>query len=329
MILCSDCNQNPIKARGLCSSCYEKARRAGKFGAKKCLSCGEIRSTAGRGLCDLCYQRQRNSGDITQFSTRGDEIVKLSVELGKMYDSGLTVEEISSETGIPKTSVWHILESGGIPKRQAKIREHLRIPLNERSFDIINDEATAYWLGFLYADGSTSQYTTIITLSTRDEGHLEKFLNFVESGTTIKRWDRSPISPMSTIMISDVYLASRLRSLGIIPRRTNIKATLSNLPARLERDFIRGYFDGDGWVSKNIDNPLLGFTGRFDIITWVEQAIAKDLNLRRRSIRKNKSSYEIRYDGKNITSSIGQWFYKDATIWLERKHKLFSQWIQL
>lgn len=329
MILCSDCNQNPIKARGLCSSCYEKARRAGKFGAKKCLSCGEIRSTAGRGLCDLCYQRQRNSGDITQFSTRGDEIVKLSVELGGMYDSGLTVEEISSKTGIPKTSVWHILESGGIPKRQAKIREYLRIPLNEKVFDTIDSEDKAYWLGFLYADGSTDRFRVIITLSTRDENHLEKFLSFTESDSTIKRWDRSPMSPMSTIMLSNVYLASRLRDLGVIPRRTNLRATLSNLPAYLERDFIRGYFDGDGWVCKDIKNPYAGFTGRLDIITWVEQAIAKDLNLRRRSPKKNKSSYEIRYDGKGIVSSIGQWFYRDASVFLERKHKLFSQWIQL
>lgn len=245
-------------------------------------------------------------------------------KISELYTSGLTVAEISKQTGIPITTVWYTLEVGKIIKREAKIRDTIK--LNEKSFDLINNELSAYWLGFLYADGSTSKYATIITLSTKDELHLVKFLDFIKSDVSIKRWNRTPLSPMSTVTISNVYMTNRLRDLGIIPRRPRLDLTLASLPQELIREFIRGYFDGDGWISKNPKNPFIGFTGREDIITWIENVLSGHLPINQKSPKNNKSSFEIAYYGKNVVNTISQWMYENASVSLDRKYNLSLQW---
>ena len=54
--------------------------------------------------------------------------------------------------------------------------------LNENFFDELN-EKSAYWLGFLYADGYVSSYENSIGISLKSEdiNHLEKFKNFLNS----------------------------------------------------------------------------------------------------------------------------------------------------
>lgn len=66
---------------------------------------------------------------------------------------------------------------------------------NKDFFQEINTEEKAYWLGFLYADGCINKIyrnnklksmNLEIGLCHKDEQHLQKFLNSIESNIEIK-----------------------------------------------------------------------------------------------------------------------------------------------
>jgi hypothetical protein len=74
---CSDCDRNPAWARGLCGTCYHKAREAGtlpRVTAPRgdCRICG-IRAVA-HGLCMTHYQRLRRYG-TTGLAREGRPVV--------------------------------------------------------------------------------------------------------------------------------------------------------------------------------------------------------------------------------------------------------------
>ena len=57
--------------------------------------------------------------------------------------------------------------------------------LNHEAFDIVTNDA-AYWIGFLFADGSVIKQQkgapqVQLRLSEVDRGHLEKFRHFLDS----------------------------------------------------------------------------------------------------------------------------------------------------
>lgn len=60
--------------------------------------------------------------------------------------------------------------------------------INECFFESINSEKSAYWLGFLYADGYVSSNGNRIALGlcNKDYDHLQKFLNDIEADYTIE-----------------------------------------------------------------------------------------------------------------------------------------------
>ena len=53
--------------------------------------------------------------------------------------------------------------------------------MNENIFQQIDSNNKAYWLGFLAADGSVKGNELSIGLSSKDRGHLAKFLTFIGS----------------------------------------------------------------------------------------------------------------------------------------------------
>ena len=62
--------------------------------------------------------------------------------------------------------------------------------VNESYFDILNDNS-AYWLGFLYADGYVRMKDgrsgeLKLKLKDTDKNHIEKFLSEIESNHSIK-----------------------------------------------------------------------------------------------------------------------------------------------
>jgi len=72
--LCAECHLREANSthRGLCWSCYQRARRAGKFRKRRsvtgvigsCRNCGRQKIIAASGLCWRCYKNKSGTGEL-------------------------------------------------------------------------------------------------------------------------------------------------------------------------------------------------------------------------------------------------------------------------
>jgi DNA-binding transcriptional regulator WhiA len=128
---------------------------------------------------------------------------------------------------------------------------------NEYFFHELN-EKSAYWLGFLYADGYVRMKDgksgeLKLKLKNTDKNHIEKFLKDVECKKPIK----CGVDGKSEYCVVTLYsnlLVNKLFELGCVNNKTQ-KILLPKLDEPYMSHFIRGYFDGDGSIHKVKDRP--------------------------------------------------------------------------
>lgn len=126
-----------------------------------------------------------------------------------------------------------------------------RYQVNESYFEKIDSHEKAYWLGFLFADGYQDGNSFGMELATIDRDHIEALRNALDAQHPIKTrnvlLDRKP---SVTLNINSRKMCADLVTHGFTPGKT-----FSLKPPRIEPglfpSLIRGYFDGDGHVSKD------------------------------------------------------------------------------
>ena len=96
----------------------------------------------------------------------------------------LSFEKIGKLLGCSGSTVNRFYKkNGGIVRTNAE--QATKYFFNEKYFDTINSES-AYWLGFLYADGYLTKDNIIgIKLKKDDCAHLQSFLNAIHSNHPI------------------------------------------------------------------------------------------------------------------------------------------------
>jgi len=205
-------------------------------------------------------------------------------------------------------------------------------------FDTWSEEM-AYILGFIAADGCIQErvirekyvsYLLSINLSRKDKLHLEKIRNILAPDKKIYDYleynKNGKIYEHSVLSIGSNYMCKQLMKLGIGPR----KSLTLNFPKVSEEylsHFIRGYFDGDGCISKRKDGAwTLDFVGTYDFLKTLSEIIDKKFEFKTRTISKksNCEMYSIRYTTQQVINIL-TWLYDNETICLERKYNKYSE----
>jgi DNA-binding transcriptional regulator WhiA len=101
--------------------------------------------------------------------------------------------------------------------------------VNESVFDAITEES-AYWIGFLMADGSIFKEKTgnpriALTLAESDHEHLVKFSKFLNCSYKIlikKTKAKGKIINQYTLRFSSKHIAEVITKFGVIARKTPI-----------------------------------------------------------------------------------------------------------
>jgi len=104
---------------------------------------------------------------------------------------------------------------------------------------------SSYWLGFLFGDGSIDSADKLqLCLSSVDHSHTQKLSQFLFG---VDYTNYYPQHTKSHMQITSHCLAQQLKKYNIIPDKT-YKSNMI-LPNRHKKDFLRGFFDADGWIS--------------------------------------------------------------------------------
>jgi hypothetical protein len=258
-------------------------------------------------------------------------------EIIEKYNVCCSIEETAKFFKYKKIDISRILKRNNVKKYKSsglKIRKYF---FNEQFFDTLTAES-AYWLGFISADGSIEKYVLTICLKYSDFQHLEKFKKSINGEQPItkglcedsKRNPKWKDSYNCNIRICSRYMIQQLEKYKIC----NKKSLTFTFPEQLLnseylKDFCRGYFDGDGGISPQAENQMsVNIRGTKETLSVFLETFNKycDGNLDKK-ISFESGIYRIQYNGNNISSRILTWLYKDAEIYLDRKYEQAKNYI--
>jgi len=221
-------------------------------------------------------------------------------------------------------------------------------------FENIDTEEKAYWLGMIMADGSITWQKTKagislygIKLGLTDKEVMDKFKVFLGLGEETPYWvlNQPKCQPVYYLNITCHKIAQDLGKHGAVPHKTN-RIKIPVLKDEFIRHFIRGYFDGDGCIyMKDVQRKDGSFRKEgWAIITSCSIKILKQIETicQQKKLIKSDRTYlrfPKTYKGKKhvpffiITKRVNtvdflNFLYKDAKVYMERKYKLYTEFIQ-
>lgn len=198
-------------------------------------------------------------------------------------------------------------------------RVRRRYTLDETFFEKINTEAKAYVLGLLAADGTVNPRSVWLMLHAKDEHILRDVRKAMGSNARIfeRRFAKRPDwGPYKFIYFGSQKIVADLAKHGVTPRKSLSLKYPKTLPQSLERHYMRGLLDGDGSVTKG----TFTFLGTEALIDAMRAAIISHTGIDLRKARADKLWVIV---GCRRSKPVLSWIYKDASIYLRRKHRVF------
>lgn len=252
----------------------------------------------------------------------------------ELYKNGETYKQITTQLSIGEKSIRKILERNNIFRRRPSETSR-KYEADYSFFESIDSEIKAYWLGFLYADGyvtlggeNTSPHVSL-SLNSVDKEHIELFKRNIRAQNPLEKKKYKTTTGKSEestgITIRHPKIAQDLISKGCLNNKSLILKfpNIEQVPLHLVRHFIRGYFDGDGCLSK-LENGKFSFQmcGTFEFLSSVLDFFGLSYKLQQGK-DKNKNNYSFCIKGNKQIESLLNILYKDSKIFLKRKAILF------
>lgn len=259
---------------------------------------------------------------------------ELKQEIIKYYLSQpMTMKQVEDKYELSHPTVTKILKD--VPRySKAKLNNP---NANERFFKNIDSEEKAYFLGLLISDGnvfkdSTGRQASIsITLNLNDEYILQKFKEVLNVNTSISKDGRG----CGQIAIRSNLMADDLKQYGVVPRKSYI-TYLPKINDIYMSHLIRGILDGDGSIlakpslkqdGHNRYLHSISFCGSHQLMEDIAKYLYNNLQLKQ-PIQvydyQDKNLSDIHIQNYEDMEKVGDWLYKDATIYLVRKNNIYN-----
>lgn len=207
-------------------------------------------------------------------------------------------------------------------------------------------EQSAYVFGFWYADGSiritkgeNNCAYKIFNITNTDKqimDHISKLINVIPSIRKFKNknWKDAHIITVN----SDKFFDFCYSFVGTIDKTHS--TIFPNIPDKYLNHFIRGFFDGDGSIylkkyRSRHGNPVINLNSSFasSVESWLTlNKLSEILHNKIDTNIRNISTFIDEDDAGGSKLSYGQydtmllceWMYKDSTIFMERKKKIWD-----
>lgn len=244
-----------------------------------------------------------------------------------------SILKIAKKFNVGTSVIRRILKENNILIKNNSFYKSKKV--DESFFQKIDSEEKAYVLGFFWADGSLSK-NKVFKIKIKDKDLLEKIKAVMKSEHKIGECkETSGFSTGATyyyLSIDNKKLCEPLIKMGINNNKTFESVfPLEFIPPDLIRHFIRGYFDGDGSVYTSCKNKNIGisFTGNFKVLSTIKNFLSQITESKANIHKyKDKNIYDYKIGGRNKVAKIYEYFYENATIFLERKKNVFERFFK-
>jgi intein-encoded DNA endonuclease-like protein len=233
-----------------------------------------------------------------------------------LYSEGSTLKDIGNSFGVDSSVVRRVLVERGV-EIKSNSESHTKYTVDESFFSVINSEESAYWLGFMFADGYVKSNLRDfgITLSSKDREHLVRFVSDIGYDGPIRDYTSDPAYaydyPYSRVEIASRPSCAALIARGCLPRKTHHNEAPTGVPKKYYRHFVRGVVDGDGYVGIYPGWVSLEIVGDRDLLEWIREVGPGGMS----KTSPHKSVWRIRTNNREWL----RWLYHDASVYLPRK----------
>lgn len=216
---------------------------------------------------------------------------------------------------------------------------------NHNYFQEIDTELKAYMLGFIYADGyimsrRINEKALGFFICEKDKYLLDKFQTEIAPHIKVGIVQNGK-NKAAQLRVASKKIYSDLCKWGVYEHKSTLNSHNLKVPSidpSLIRHFIRGFFDGDGGISRG---PLDKNTRTLEFYNSSEELIKSIFScLESAGLEGGSISYRLPVIKAGFNSTMTIWrsvycnnkqmdffkdyFYKDSTIYLERKKYYFD-----
>ena len=272
-------------------------------------------------------------------------VTEIKQEIINKYLQGLGIWSLRKQYNVTATTVKNILKENEVRIRGYDEYNYRRFTLDETCLDQIDSELKAYFLGFFFADGCNyyeSDYKNnlnriVLRILYSDINILEKFNNdlfktnrpllFIERSKQNPKWQ-----DISGLEIQSKRISKALNDYGAVSNKSLILQFPTCVPEDLMNHFMRGYFDGDGFISdyepKPRSRPRFSVIGNKEFIEGFQKTLIESTGLKENKLMLKPKTPNLRileYGGTNVVKTIREYLYNNATIYLDRKKQRFDK----
>lgn len=259
---------------------------------------------------------------------RDDGVSDLQIyEMYELYQQGKNTREIGELYNLSSSYVSRLFHQKSFKLRDQHDNSR-RYHFDECFFDDIDTQEKAYYLGLLWADGTNilNRNCIQIGLQEKDKYILEHMLIAMNANYTL-RCTKSTYpggQDIYSISLFSEHMSNKLNDIGMIPNKSLILKFPTCVPDNLMSHFIRGVFDGDGYISHGGDYTC-EIMGTEDFCIELQRKLLEagiDSKIYNTTLRKETSTRRLYIGKKDNVRKFLNYIYKNSTIYLERKHEI-------
>ena len=242
----------------------------------------------------------------------------------ELYNNGYTLHEIVDHLELNCTDS---AIRGLLIRRNVKLRNRGKQScFNENYFEKIDDEHKAYWLGFIYADGNVTKNRLRIEVQSKDIELIEKIKSDLDSTNKIIEANNGTKNNVAIGFCSDKLVAD-LKKYDVVENKTFKLNHIPDIPDKLIKHFIRGYFDGDGtvYINSKSNKLRIGFYGTKELLLSIQNHLHNELNTSVNLIYEKVGCWLLSYARSSDINKIYNYLYIDSEIFLSRKKDKFEE----
>jgi transposase len=253
----------------------------------------------------------RSAGEVVR--PGGAQKLDIPSSVVEQYKQGVSVPEIAKSLGVSSGPVERVLKEEGIQMRGSAGNSDGNCIAD--FFDVIDTSAKAWILGWMISDGCVQEGNRVsITLGVWDIDVLQKVKNHIRATTDIMILQRAG----ARLQLKNASLFKSLVALGVVEKKSFV-AKVPDVRSDLKRHVLRGIFEGDGWISKDVKS--INVCGSRDVCHWVKRTL-EEADVVVGDVTSSENIFRIGVHGEQNVRKAVEYMYSgvDKSEYMERKY---------